>query len=99
MLTTLEDVRKYLELLSEEVWDRLQTYKTRYGVRPSHASVYISQGSSQVPRKGEVVSVAGGEGRSASRSFPLAAELTSPQDLAGRAIATAESYVAAFFCT
>jgi nucleotidyltransferase/DNA polymerase involved in DNA repair len=96
MLSTLADVRKYLGLLSEEVWDRLQTYKSRYGVRPSHASVYFSQGSSQVTRKGEVVSVSGGEGKSASRSFPLAAELTSADDLARRVIAAAETCVAHF---
>ena len=93
MLSTLADVRKYLGLLSEEVWDRLQTYKTRYGVRPSHASVHLSQGASQVLRKGEVVSVSGGEGKSVSRSFPLAAELTSAEDLARRAITAAETYV------
>jgi len=65
------DVQKFVGLLSEEVFRRVETISTKYRRRALKITVSISRGKELVQRKGIEVSVAGGKNNVASKSATM----------------------------
>ena len=58
-LHTKEEVDRFLGLLSEEVFERLDHISTKYRQRATKVTVSVSRGKERVKRRGIEVSVAG----------------------------------------
>ena len=85
-LTRKKDVEKYLGLLSEEVFARLETISIKHKRKALKINVSISRGKELVTRKGVEVSVAGGKNNVASKSAKMSQAEKGPAGLAKLAI-------------
>jgi len=70
-LNSKKDAHKFIALLSEEVFGRLEVIDSKYKRRAMKITVSISRGKELVMRKGVEVSVAGGKNNVASKSAAM----------------------------
>lgn len=67
-LTDEAEVKRFMSLLSEEVFERLETVHEKHGRVPTKLTASLHRSRGAVSRKGTVVTVTGGKGNAASRT-------------------------------